>query len=78
MADEALLRELVASFNAAATNLEATRLLLSELIREKVQETEVEEEVTVIGCSHADAIEISTLGDRMPIYLCPDCGEEVV
>jgi hypothetical protein len=77
--DLELLRACLASFEAATRSLESVRILLSEVI-DVVLPPEPDDladfDDSVRPCSHVDALEVTTLGDGAPTWLCPDCGEQ--
>ena len=79
--DPDLLRAVAASFDSAARSLDSCRILLGRLVDlaapmldEEIEEEEIDDSPR--PCSHPDAVEVSTLGDQGPVFLCPDCGEQ--
>ncbi|WP_395772550.1 hypothetical protein [Arenimonas sp.] len=76
--DPDLLRAVALSFDAATRALDSCRILLGRLIDAGAPMTddELDEDESPRPCSHSDAVEVSTLGDQGPVFLCPDCGEQ--
>lgn len=68
---EELLRGVMDTFDAAAKSFDAARRLLVVIMS-----TEEEVEYSDGVCRHADAVEVSTLGDRGQVFVCPDCGDQ--
>ena len=61
------------SFDAAARSFDAARRLLLVVIAGD----DVEQELDAVGpCRHPDAVEVTTLGDRGQVFVCPDCGDQ--
>jgi hypothetical protein len=74
MVSDPLIAAAVAAFESAARSFESARLLLHELVdqaeaRNNYRDNDI--------CHHPDAIEVSTLGDGLPVWVCPDCGESI-
>lgn len=72
------LRAAIAAFDGAARSLEACRILLEQILEEIAPAHPAAEETLLSPdrpCSHPEAIEVTTLGDRAPVWLCPGCGE---
>jgi hypothetical protein len=61
------------SFDAAARSFDAARRLLLVVIAGDDVEQEIE---AAGGCRHPDAVEVTTLGDRGQVFVCPDCGDQ--
>lgn len=89
MRDDDLLQATLVTFAAIENSLETVRLLLVRLVEQDgrsdladlaesyaVAFAEDEDDFDPLGCHHADAIEVSTLGDGGAVFVCPDCGEQ--
>jgi len=78
--DPDLLRAIASSFDAATRALDSCRILLGRLIEAAAPmvDDQLDDDVDdrPRSCSHPDAVEVSTLGDQGPVFLCPDCGEQ--
>jgi hypothetical protein len=74
--DPDLLRAVAAAFDAAAMSLDSCRILLGRLVESVAPMPDLDLDVDdgPRPCSHPDAVEVSTLGDKDPVYVCPDCG----
>jgi hypothetical protein len=74
MVSDPLIAAAIAAFESAARSFESARLLLHELVDQVEARDNYFQDDT---CHHPDAIEVSTLGDGMPVWVCPDCGESI-
>lgn len=76
--DPDLLRAVAMSFDAATRALDSCRILLGRLIESAVPMSDDLDDLddSPRSCSHRDAVEVTTLGDQAPVFLCPDCGEQ--
>lgn len=74
MSDESTLAAAVAAFESAARSFEAARILLRELVDAETETGSIE---AAEDCQHREAFEVSTLGDGPPVWLCPECGEQI-
>lgn len=77
MTNNELFAAAVASFEAARQSFEAARIALQAVIDLQVVEA-IDEVEDPQNCQHVEAVEISTMGDGGPVYLCPDCDEQFV
>lgn len=69
-----MLQAVLAAFESARQAFESARVLLAQIVDEQSTETTVEWSGE---CPHGNAFEVSTLGDGVPVWLCPDCGEQI-
>jgi hypothetical protein len=90
MRDDDLLQATLVTFAAIENSLETVRLLLVRLVeqdgRSDISELaesyalafaeDDDDDFDPLGCHHADALEITTLGDGPAVFVCPDCGEQ--
>lgn len=89
MHDDDLLRAALVTFAAIENSLETVRLLLVRLVEEDGRQdiaslaesyavafAEDDEDIDPFGCHHPDALEVTTLGDGVAVFVCPDCGEQ--
>ena len=77
--DPNLLRAVAAAFDSATRALESCRILLGRLVdsASPIPDDDLDDlDDGPRPCSHSDAVEVSTLGDQDPVYICPDCGEQ--
>lgn len=75
--DPDLLRAVLASFDATARSLDSCRILLERLLDDVAPTVDLDDvDDSPRPCSHPDAVEVSTLGDKEPVYLCPSCGDQ--
>lgn len=72
--NDPILEAVLAAFESARQSFESARLLLAQIVDEASTETSVE---WTGECPHRDAFEVTTLGDGAPVWLCPDCGEQI-
>lgn len=78
MRDEDAFDAIVASFHAASQSLEAVRRLLISLVSiDEIEFEETSDPISPDRCVHLGAIDVTTMTDAGPRFLCPDCGEEV-
>ena len=78
MRDEDAFDAIVASFQAATQSLEAVRRLLISLVSiDEIESVEAPGHLLDSGCLHLEAIDVTTMADAGPSFLCPDCGEQV-
>lgn len=76
--DPDLLRAVAAAFDSASRSLDSCRILLGRLVDAASPIVDDDDDTLdeVRPCSHRDAVEVSTLGDQAPVFICPDCGEQ--
>lgn len=76
--DPDLLRAVAMSFDAAERALDSCRVLLGRLVESAAPMIDDLDDLddSPRPCSHRDAVEVTTLGDQAPVFLCPDCGEQ--
>lgn len=74
MNDDPMMRAVLAAFESTRHALESVRLILAQIVDEQSTDVQVE---WPGECPHANAFEVSTLGDGVPVWLCPDCGEQI-